>query len=124
MAEVWIAEELFWYFHSFFFPNFSQCKLTKDKLEVQFNVIQVFCSVNIEKTFDIKNFLENYSSVLSNQQKTKIKKYFIHLMEMFETQGLIDSNFKIILNGKVHDTEQLTSTNISEGFIVYEKLSI
>lgn len=43
---------------------------------------------------------------------------------MFEERELIDSNYKIISNGKFYATDQLTSSNISEGFIIYENISI
>ena len=43
---------------------------------------------------------------------------------MLEEYQLVDSNYKIISDGKGYDTDQLTSSNISEGFIVYEKLSV
>ena len=123
IAKVWIAEELFCYTHSFLFPDLLGKKLTKHEFEVQFQVIQVFSSVDVEKTFSIKDFFQNYPSTLNNQQKTKIKKYFIQLIQIFEEHGLVDSNYKIISHGKVYDTDKLTSTNISEGFIVHEKLS-
>lgn len=32
--------------------------------------------------------------------------------------------YKIRWNGNLHDTEELTSRNISEGFVIYEKLTI
>ena len=44
--------------------------------------------------------------------------------KLFEEHSLIESNYTIISDGKVYHTDQLTSSNISEGFIVYEKLSI
>jgi len=47
--------------------------LTKHELEVQFKVIQVFSSVNIAKTFWIKDFFEDYSVKLTNQQKTNLR---------------------------------------------------
>lgn len=43
---------------------------------------------------------------------------------MFEEYEWLDSDYKIISDGKVYDTDQLTSNNISEGFIVYERISI
>jgi hypothetical protein len=43
---------------------------------------------------------------------------------MLEEYELVDSNYMIISDGKVYDTDQLTSLNISEGFIVHEKLSL
>ena len=53
-----------------------------------------------------------------------MKRTFIQLVKFFEERHLIKFNYKIISDGKVYNTDQLTSTNISEGFIVYEKLSI
>jgi hypothetical protein len=50
IAKVWIAEELFYYAHPFLFPDFLKPKLrklTKNELEVQFKIIQVFSSVGI-----------------------------------------------------------------------------
>lgn len=43
---------------------------------------------------------------------------------MFEKNKLIHSNYKIISNGKLYDTDELTTKNISEGFVVYKNLSI
>lgn len=93
-------------------------------MEVQFKVIQVFSSVNIAKTFWIKDFFEDYSVQLTNQQKTKMKKYFIECLHQCQKHGLITENYKIISKGKVYSTKELTSKSISEGFIVYEKLVI
>ena len=123
-AKIWIAEELFYYTHPFLLPDLFKRKLTKHEFQVQFKVIQVFSSVDIEKSFSIKEFFQNYPSTLTNQQKTKIKKYFIRLIQMFQEYELLDPDYKIISNGKLYDTDQLTSNNISEGFIVYERISI
>lgn len=87
-------------------------------------IIQVFSSVDLEKTFYIKEFLQNYSSTLTNKQITKIKKYFIQIIQIFHEHQLIDSNYKVIPNNKLYDKDQLTSKTISEGFVVYEKLYI
>ena len=98
--------------------------MTKHEVEVQFKVIQVFSSVNIAKTFWIKDFFEDYSVKLTNQQKTKMKNYFIECLQQYKKHGLIDETYKIISKGKAYSTKELTSKVISEGFIVYEKLSI
>ena len=124
IAKVWIAEELFYYKHPFFFPDLLQRKPTKHEFEVLFKIIQVFSSVDLEKTFYIKEFLQNYPSTLTNKQITKIKKYFLQIIQIFQEHQLIDSNYKIISNGKLYDKDQLTSRTISEGFVVYEKLYI
>lgn len=122
IAEIWIAEELFYYPHLFLFPGLLNLKLPKHQLEVQFKVIQVFSSFEIEKIFLIKEFLENYSATLTNQKKTLIKNYFIELIQLLQDSDLIEPKYKVISGGKFIITDKLTRKNISEGFIVYEKL--
>jgi hypothetical protein len=51
------------------------------------------------------------------------KKSFIRLIKILEEYDLINSNYKIISNDMFYYTEKLTTNNISEGFIIYEKLS-
>jgi hypothetical protein len=46
------------------------------------------------------------------------------LIQMFEEYKWVDSDYKIISDGKVYDTDQFTTSNISEGFISYERISI
>ena len=53
-----------------------------------------------------------------------MKRTFIQLVKLFEEHSLIESNYTIISDGKVYHTDHLTSSNISEGFIVDERLSI
>jgi hypothetical protein len=93
-------------------------------LTVRLKLIQIFTSISIEKIIDIKSFFHSYSSALNNQQKTKIKRDFIQLIEVLEKHQLIESKYKIISKGRFLDTPELTVRNISEGFVVYEKLSI
>jgi len=99
IGRVWLVEELFYYNYPFSLPNFFQQKLTKDELEVRIKFIEVFSSVNVEKIFIIKDFFQNYPSALSNQQKAKMKRYFIQLVKVFEQDHLIESNYNIISNG-------------------------
>ena len=124
VARVWLLEELFYYDYPFYFPNLFQKKLTKDQLEVRFKFIQVFTSVNIEKVFFVQEFLESYPSVISSQRKNNIKKYFIELVELFKKHDLIEDSYKIISNENCYSTTRLNTHDISEGFIIYEKLSI
>jgi hypothetical protein len=124
IARVWLVEDLFYYNYPFYFPNIFQTKLTKDQLEVRFKFIQVFSSVNIEKVFFIQEFLSSYPSVISNQRKNNIKKYFIQLVHLFKEQDLIEDNYKIISNGHYYFTKEFNTHDISEGFVIYEKLSI
>ena len=122
MATIWLVEDLFHYKYPFLLPDLFRRKISKDEFDVAFEVLTIYSSVSIEKKFFIKEFLTSYR--ISNQRITNMKRTFIQLVKLFEEHHLIESNYKIISDGKVYDTDQLTSTNISEGFIVYEKLSI
>jgi len=124
IGRVWVAQELFDYKYPFYLPDLFQHKLAKDKFEVQVQVFKTFSSENIEKIFLIKEFFQNYTSRLSNQQKTKMKGYFIQSVKVFQQYDLVENNYKIISNGFFLDTDELTLSNISEGFVIYEKLSI
>lgn len=124
VGRVWLLEELFYYNYPFYLPNIFQTKLTKDQLEIRFKFIQVFSSVNIEKLFFIQEFLSSYSFVISNQRKNNIKKYFIQLVQLFKEQDLLKYSYKIISNGRYYFTKEFNTYDISEGFVIYEKLSI
>ena len=71
----------------------------------------------------MKEFLARYPTI-ENRQKTKIIQYFIELVKILEERNFLESNYKIISNGNSHETDQLTTRNISEGFIVFEKLQL
>lgn len=124
IAKVWLVEELFYYNYPFYLPNIFQQKVTKYELEVRFKLFQVFTSVSLEKEIYLEDFFKSYPSVLNNQQKTQMKQYFIELLKLLEEYHLIESNYKIISNGSLHHIRELTTRNISEGFLIYEKLSI
>ena len=124
VGQVWLAQELFYYKYPFYLPDLFQRKLTKDEFEVQVQVFKIFSSENIEKIFLIKEFFQNYTSRLSNQQKTKMKGYFIQSVKVFQKHHLVENNYKILSNGFFIDTDQLTISNISQGFVIYERLSV
>jgi hypothetical protein len=86
--------------------------------------IQVFSSVNIEKEFFVQEFLNSYPSIISNQRITNIKRAFIQLIKLYQQYDLVENNFKIISNESFIDTDKLTIFNISEGFVIDEKLKI
>jgi len=123
VGRVWLAEELFYSKYPFLLPDFFKTKLTKDQFEVRVEVRKVFHSVEITKTFLIQQFLDSYSTV-SNQRINKIKKNLIELVQLLQEYDLIESNYKIISNGSFLDTNELNISNISEGFVIYEKIYI
>ena len=122
IANVWMVNDLFYHNYPFYLPNLFNVKLTKDQFQVRYNFIHVFSSVNIEKVFNIKQFFENYPSVISNQRKTNIKKYYLELINELKDQDFIEPYFKTISNNRTYDVQELSLSNISEGFIIYEKI--
>jgi hypothetical protein len=123
VAKVSIAEELFHYQHPFVLPDLFKEKNTKDEFEVLYKFIQVFASVDIKKEFYIEEFISHNFNAISNERKTKIKKCFIELVKTLEEYDLVESGYKIISNNMYYNTNELTTKNISQGFIIYEKLN-
>ena len=72
MVEIWLAEELFDYLHRFLFSDVFQQKLNKHQFQVLFEIIKTYSSIHLRKEFNSTQFLDNYSSVLSNQHKKQI----------------------------------------------------
>lgn len=122
-AQVWVAEELFYYSHPFILPHI-QNKKTIDEFEVQFKMIEIFSSIHIEKVFLVKDFLDSYPSVIRNSRITNIKCEFIKWVKLFIECNIIDNNYKIIQNGQHYSVKELTIHNISEGFVRYEKIHL
>jgi hypothetical protein len=60
----------------------------------------------------------------SKQRIPKIKKLFLKFVGFLKEHDLIESNYKIISDGYYHSVQELNIHNISEGFILYQKLSI
>lgn len=124
VRKIWLVEELFYYNYPFYLPDLFKQKLTKDEFEVLFKFIQIFQSVNIEKEYFIQEFVSSYSSHISNQRIRNIKKYFIKYVQYFKELNLIENKYKILSNGYYYSSKQLNTQNISEGFVIYEKLYI
>ena len=75
----------------------------------------------MKKYFGYKNL---FHLKVSNQRKTTIKKYFIEVIQLLQKYDLIENNSKYISQGNVYKTPKLDVKNISERFILYEKLVI
>lgn len=121
MVEVWIAEELFDYTYPFILPDLRKRKL-KYAFEVQFYIIQTFSCIGVEKVFDVQAFFHRYPSAISHRTMTHIKREFLMWVETLEKSDLIEKQYKIIQKGQWYSVRQLTLENISEGFVLYEKI--
>ena len=122
MAKIWLVEDLFHYRYPFLLPDLFRGRISKDQFNVTFEVLKNYASVPIEKKFFIKEFLASYR--ISNQRINNMKRTFIQLVKVFEEHHLIEPHYKIIYDGYYHSVQELTIYNISEGFVLYEKLSI
>ena len=82
--------------------------------------MQTFNSIAVEKTFNVEGFFQSYSSTLSNGQKTLTKREFVCLVDLFSRSKLIEPRYKILTGDTVLVVSELTTSNISKGFILYE----
>jgi hypothetical protein len=65
-----------------------------------------------------------HKQVLLLNKSVKFYKMDFIFLQQYKNNGLIDETYKIISKETTYSTKELTSKVISEGFIVYEKLSI
>lgn len=122
VVKVWLVENLFYYQYPFLLPDLFNTKLNKHEFAVRCQFVKIFSSVNIEKKFLIKDYLNSYPSIVSNKQKSKIKQYFLDVIEIVRNQGLIESYYKIISDESGFFVTELRISEISTGFVIYEKL--
>jgi hypothetical protein len=122
MTNLWLVGDLLHHTYPFSVPDLFRRKMSKDKFDVTFEVIKIYGSVNIEKEFYIKKFLSTYR--ISNQRITNMKLTFIKLVNLFEAYDLIEPYYKVCHDHHYYVVQKLDVHNISEGFILYEKLSI
>jgi hypothetical protein len=95
-------------------------KLTKDQYLVRFEFIRVFSSKDATKNFYLREFFQQHP--VSKKRIRYIKRIFIELTQEFYKLGLIDSKVKLMLHNEYIDIKDLTTFNISDGFILYEKI--
>ena len=67
-----------------------------------------------------REFFQRHS--VSNKRIRDIKRIFIELTQEFYRFGLIQPKVKLMLHSNYIDIEDLTTFNISDGFILYEKI--
>ena len=122
IVEIWIAEELFNYLHPFLFSDLFQQKLTKHQFQVLFEIIKTYSSINLRKEFNIAQFLDNYPSVLSNQQKRRIQGYFTHYLKILHQEGKLQDKVLDLSSNKVL---QITDLNTAYSQIaVFENINV
>jgi hypothetical protein len=95
-------------------------KFTKNQYFIQFEFIRVFSIKSDIKQFYLRKFFQQ--NPVSTEQIRKMKQIFIELIRKFYQFVLVNSKIKLILYSNYIDIENLTTFNIAEGFILYEKI--
>jgi len=116
-------EELFDYQYQFKYPDLFETennKLTKNQYLVRFEFIRVFSIKSATKHFYLREFFQQHP--VSNKRIRNMKQIFIELIREFYQIRLINSKVKLMLHNNYIDIENLTTFNISDGFILYEKI--
>ena len=122
MAKIWIVDELFSYQFPFSFPYFEINQLSKHEFSVLSFMLSTFTgNISINKHYNLNQFFEN-NSTFSCKDIKLIKGYFIKYINEFVNYNLIENEIFLIQDKSYCRIDQLTTQNISEGFIVYELL--
>lgn len=120
-ARVVLMDDLFHYQYPFQLPNLFEKKLTKHEKMIRIEFIKTFSSKRSEKIFSISHYLKIYK--VSNQQTKNVKQIFIDMIKIFQQDQLIEDQ-ALLLNGSPINIRDLTTVNISNGVILYEKFHI
>jgi hypothetical protein len=118
-----IGEELYFYPYPFVFPaSFLRWK-NKYDLEMKLQCLESLSTVDLEKKFPVKSFLNQFS--VSNKERKKIKKQLIDLFSELEDFGFIENEIRLTSkNGSNLKVEDLTAIMLSksESISFWEKL--
>lgn len=118
-----IVDDLFYYNYLFSFPDMFHSHLSKYEFFVLLEILKCFNLPNLERRIHVKQFINNFPCTFSNQTIRKIKILFLDAIQILENNQLIESRFKVFRHGKLEPVEKLRLKNISEGFVIYEKLN-
>ena len=121
-----LLEDLFHYRYPFRIPDLFEIDLNNRKLSKYENLVRVefiktFSSRDVEKPFYIREFLNTYK--ISNQKIKEIKQIFIDIIHIFQQYQLIEKEGLLMLNRSPINIYDLNTSNISDGIILYEKIT-
>lgn len=75
----------------------------------------------MQKPFYIREFLNTYK--ISNQKIKEIKQIFIDIIHLFQQYQLIEKEGLLMPNRSLINIYDLNTSNISDGIILYEKIT-
>ena len=123
VTRILLIEELFDYKYPFKYPDLFDIennKLNRDQYLVRFEFIRVFSCKSATKHFYLREFFQQHP--VSNKRICARKQIFIELIHQFYQIRLINSKVKLMPHNNYIDIENLNTSNISDGFILYEKI--
>ena len=110
------------YLYPFLFPDLFKTKLPRHQFQVLFEVIKVYCSNDIRKEFHIQQFLDNYPSKLSGEQKKQIKKYFLSYLQILHQRDKIQDKVLDLSSHKILNIHDLNTSHLL--IAVFETIDI
>ena len=87
---------------------------------VRFEVTQSFSSKSVTEKFYLREFFQQHK--VSNQRIRNMKQIFIELIQEFYQFGLIQPKVKLMSDNHYLDIQDLNTFNISDTFVLYEKI--
>ena len=115
-----IAEEFYFYKYPFYFPKAFLNYQNKYQFQAQFNFLLAFSVLEIEKVFDVKEFLDQFD--ISNSNLRKVKSYLLQTFVLAQDFKLIKNQFLLVLKtNQLKTVTELTTNLISRTKLIYFK---
>ena len=108
-----IAEELYLYKFPFYFPKAFLNYQNKYQFQAQLSFLLAFSVLEIEKVFDVEEFLDQF--YISNSNLRKVRSYLLQTFVLAQDFKLIENQFVLVLkNNKVKKVKTVTelTTNL------------
>ena len=122
IATVEVSEALFSYKFPFSIPKLST-NSSKLVMRVWAYWTQQFTTPSLQKVFNLSEFFQNYPARLNSKQKQVVRNELLKAVEYYSETQVIDQKFQIIEGQEFKSVEELTFQNISQSFVIYEKIN-
>lgn len=118
-----IAEELYLYKFPFYFPKAFLNYQNKYQFQAQLSFLLAFSVLDIEKVFDVEEFLDQFD--ISNSNLRRVRSYLLQTFVLAQDFKLIENQFVLVLKtNKVKTVTQLTTNLISRTKSIHFKESV
>ena len=95
--------------------------LTKYEKLVSIEFIKTFSYKDPHKSFNIRQLFNTYK--VSHKKIKEVKQIFIYLIKIFQQYQLIQDEGSLLTNRSRINIHKLTTSNISDGIILYENFN-